>query len=818
MRRTFLAVGVCTVASWVVAGCLSRPVTSTEPHTSNLYIEPIRNQVIDKLDLLFMIDNSQSMGDKQALLAKAVPQLVNRLVVPRCVNAAGEIRGRASQREACPSGFAPEFRAVDDIHVAVITSSLGAHGAMNPAPGCGGNAPQNDHAWLLPKVRQMPLASYADSGFLAWDPQQKLVPPGDPDPAHLGLQFGELVKAAGEQGCGYEASLESWYRFLIDPEPPTSISVGADGRSVAGPVDLELLAQRKAFLRPDSLVAIVMLTDENDCSIRDDQFGNLAANSGWRAWRGTSACDVDPNSKCCLPCVTTGGIPTGCTAPANDAACQKGDGPADPPNLRCLQNKRRFGYDFLYPTSRYIEGLTRVQVPRRSDQQMVENPLFAAAPGGARRDKGLVYLAGIVGVPWQDIADSKSLAGDGLRYLSAAELKDSGRWDVILGDPSKNRPPADPFMLESTKPRSGTNPVTGDPIVPETSLDPQASPINGHEQKDVDGSDLQYACTFRLPGDVACTDDVACDCHAATTGSEGDELARNSPLCQPPAGGAAASTQYFGKAYPGLRPLEVLQGIGDSAIVASICPKVLTEGQPGYGYGPAVDTIVDVLKIHLSGRCLPRPLAVQSGAGGRLPCAVVEAAASSGSCSCDATNRRPASKEEQQLVLQQLRERGQCGSAGARPPAPRPPSACASWRNPKALPSTSASIKRRARTRRATATSTPMGSPPTATPRSSPTATRPAGNSSGSSGLTRLRPGRRRSSPVLVRRSNSVAATRLRPRPGDWQPCWQPAGRSSPISGFECWHRGCCDGALCTGAFSHCSCGFAALTSRLAAL
>ena len=242
MRKAFLAVGVCTVASWVTVACMSRPVVSTEPHTSNLYVAPIQNEVIDKIDLLFMIDNSQSMGDKQALLAKAVPQLVNRLVVPRCVNEAGDVRMRASQTEACPAGFAPEFRAVEDIHIAVITSSLGAHGAQPVTRGsstykpvCGNGGSDDDRAQLLPKVRLTPpLASYADTGFLAWDPQQKLMPPGDKDPAHLGQQFGDMVQAAGEDGCGYEASLESWYRFLIDPEPPSSIGVGADGQ----PLDL----------------------------------------------------------------------------------------------------------------------------------------------------------------------------------------------------------------------------------------------------------------------------------------------------------------------------------------------------------------------------------------------------------------------------------------------------------------------------------------------------------------------------------------------------------------------------------------------------
>src|SRR6185295_9118538 len=104
----------------------------------------------------------------------------------------------------------------------------------------------------------------------------------------------DMIGAVGEHGCGYEASLESWYRFLIDPEPPANVTragdvtvrsskltVNADGSTGACVgCDEALLAQRKAFLRPDSLVAIVMLSDENDCSIRDDQVGWFVGANG----------------------------------------------------------------------------------------------------------------------------------------------------------------------------------------------------------------------------------------------------------------------------------------------------------------------------------------------------------------------------------------------------------------------------------------------------------------------------------------------------------------------------------------------------------
>lgn len=656
MRGALRLAGVCGALCALVSGCLSRPVVETEPHASNLFVSQIKNTVVDKLDLLFMIDNSRSMADKQALLAQAVPELVKRLVVPRCVSKAGDTQARASLNEACPAGMAPEFPAVRDIHVAVITSSLGAHGASSSS--CGSRAETDDHARLLPSVREG-LTSYNGTGFLAWDPDQRLKPAGERDAARLSEQFSQMVTKAGEVGCGYEASLEAWYRFLIDPEPPLAVAV-ENGQSVTQGIDQEVLAQRRAFLRPDSLVAIVMLTDENDCSIRDEGYGYMLANGSERVRliRARAVCDRDPNDKCCLPC--SAGERDGCPPLAADPACKLGDTlepAADPTNLRCLENKRRFGYDFLYDTSRYVDALTKTEVLQRSTRSMVRNPLYEAPLGVTVRDPSLVFLAGIVGVPWQDIADDASRVGGGLRYLTAAELAERGRWDVVVGDPSKNLPPGDPFMRESVTPRTGTNPVTGDAVMPPTSLDPNASPINGHEQNNVSGDDLQYACTFRLPETQTCDDD-SCDC-----ASGDDPVGRNRPLCQPPGGGPAGTAQYFGKAYPGLRTLEVLRGIGDSAIVASICPKVLEPGRPGYGYEPAVDAIISKFTDAFNARCLPRPLAATPESGGRLPCVVVEATPSAGACSCDAARRHAASPEASQLVRAQLKQLKNCGTS-----------------------------------------------------------------------------------------------------------------------------------------------------------
>ena len=73
----------------------------------------------------------------------------------------------------------------------------------------------------------------------------------------------------------------------------------------------------------------------------------------------------------------------------------------------CLKTNSRFGIDFLYPVERYVQAFTSATVTTASGQIM-PNPLFSDLDTSddvtATRDPGLVVFAGILGVPWQDIA------------------------------------------------------------------------------------------------------------------------------------------------------------------------------------------------------------------------------------------------------------------------------------------------------------------------------------------------------------------------------------------------------------------------------
>ena len=325
------------------------------------------------------------------------------------------------------------------------------------------------------------VATYKNSGFLSLDSSGQA---GIDDPALISSELGAMITAAGEQGCGYEATLESMYRFLVDPKPPKSVDLVAQMTTPVG-VNQALLDQRAAFLRPDSSVAVVILSDENDCSIRDDGVGWFVGSNS-RMPKATVQCEKDPGDPCCRSCAQNeSSPPSGCGALKQDANCSKvpagqayatWDAAHDSLNTRCFNQKGRFGFDLLYEVERYTNALTNYQIYDR-DGQLVANPLFAARDGKPRRSNSLISVSLIVGAPWQDLASEESLTSGDLSYLSASQLLSENRWPMLIGD-TAYAAPTDPLMRESIDPRSGKSPLTNAPLVAADSTNPRPDRTN----------------------------------------------------------------------------------------------------------------------------------------------------------------------------------------------------------------------------------------------------------------------------------------------------------------------------------------------------
>jgi hypothetical protein len=709
MRGSVLAM----VALALAVACGGKTVVTPLPGWTFPGPHGTTEQHIDKVDLLFAIDGSASMGDAQGLLAQAVPVLVNRLMAPNCVDATGIACTNAAQCSslgpgaqcelsagsgrcwvpssggACPAGTKQEFPPVHDLHIGIVSSSLGGGGSPDVCVTTANDpSHQDDEGHLLNRTKPAnaggPEGAISNAkpldgtggNFLAWLPMSnpsnagKTLPNvtayGDGQQAQLLTDFQSLVTGVQNHGCGLQAPLESWYRFLVQPDPYDSIVVGSGAVPPAKleGVDATLLKMRHDFLRPDSLVAIVQLTG------RDERWSDplWGGGYGWTARtqnfpgglgqgvgpRGTSECDapVDPNKVAntgpnnpdCTSCAFTGSKPVSgqpiasdpnCLSCAAGASCpQKGwyTPQQDGLNVRYTDDmKRRYGLDPQWSVQRYVDGLTLGRVPDRDNETHgpdygttvpnCTNPLFAQnLPDGSdtshdalcnlqpgSRTPDLVFYALIGGVPNELLYDP---SGNFKPNLGTAD------WTRILGKaPSTYQLDGiDPHMIESIGPRPGLQ-------TPGASYTLGTDPDHGREWNTLTspaGIDLQYACTYPLPVARDCTQPQnagACDCVAtATSAPDGP------PLCDP----ANRNMQIRGKAYPTIRELRVAEGLGKQAVVASLCARDTNPADaalPAYGYNPAMQGIVNRLRTTLGGECLAATLPVT--AAGTSSCVVL---------------------------------------------------------------------------------------------------------------------------------------------------------------------------------------------------
>lgn len=190
--------------------CTERQLAAVELHQSREQTE-IDVDVNRDVDILFVIDNSGSMSEEQNSLATNF----NRFI---------DVLKRAE-------GGLP------NVHLGVISTDLGA--GPNNIGGCDGNG---------------------DDGVLQNQARGDCSPPAGAWISDVALEDGTRAKnytgeladtfsciaRLGDKGCGFEQPLEAMRRALN----------GSNG-------------QNAGFLRPQALLAVVIISDEDDCSTED---------------------------------------------------------------------------------------------------------------------------------------------------------------------------------------------------------------------------------------------------------------------------------------------------------------------------------------------------------------------------------------------------------------------------------------------------------------------------------------------------------------------------------------------------------------------
>ncbi|MFW5740347.1 MAG: hypothetical protein ACOC1F_08270, partial [Myxococcota bacterium] len=120
---SFHGIVVLTAALTAAMGCnalVGIEELRVEPEGSGS-IRRLPRDRVDKVDLLFVLDDSTSMGPMQDTLAALIPDLVQHLINPPCVDPfTREELSRVGQGENCPNDMEREFPPLEDIQVGVI--------------------------------------------------------------------------------------------------------------------------------------------------------------------------------------------------------------------------------------------------------------------------------------------------------------------------------------------------------------------------------------------------------------------------------------------------------------------------------------------------------------------------------------------------------------------------------------------------------------------------------------------------------------------------------------------------------------------------
>jgi hypothetical protein len=230
------------LASLLLSACHSTSVVGGLQEVASMRSIPNRD-----LDILFVVDDSVSTLDKQIRLAAAFPKMIDVL---------SQIDG-----------------GLPNLHIGVVTSDMGTSNAGGPpgpavgqvgAGGCAGNG--NDGA--LRKTAAMSDVFLSDIEG----------PNGTRIRNYTGElrdTFGELAKV-GANGCGFEQHLSAMKRALENP-------------------------LNNGFVRPNANLAIVVVADEDDCSLASSamlgpESPALGAIHSFRCFRFGVACDEDTNT------------------------------------------------------------------------------------------------------------------------------------------------------------------------------------------------------------------------------------------------------------------------------------------------------------------------------------------------------------------------------------------------------------------------------------------------------------------------------------------------------------------------------------------
>jgi hypothetical protein len=218
----------CAVGIGLLAGCPDRTISKVVPVQTGAVTKGI--PVEADIDILFVVDNSASTADKQANFATNFPKFITAL-------------------DAFPTGR-------PNIHLGVVSTSVGTGSDVNFGSSC----PKVGDDGALQNTPRVAGCTPPNGSFIsdikAAGGTRTCNYPGTCDTSAAGetslSSTLTCIAQLGTSGCGFEAQLQA-------------MKLALDG-SKSG---------NAGFIRQGAYLAVVFLTDEDDCSVKDPAIFSL---------------------------------------------------------------------------------------------------------------------------------------------------------------------------------------------------------------------------------------------------------------------------------------------------------------------------------------------------------------------------------------------------------------------------------------------------------------------------------------------------------------------------------------------------------------
>ena len=295
---------------------------------------------IENVDILLVLDNSTSLIVRGQQLQNELGKLVKAAVTGR-------------------SDGGSSFPRAASVHVAVTTPDLGVPGQDLP-PQFGCTAPGDDGIFLNPGEYGLSCETQS-TAYLSYDHASAAV---------MTAESLSCLPIVEDSGCGYEMPLEAALKSVW-PESRTELTFLGE-MSPRGHGE----GENRGFLRDDSLLVVIIVTDEDDCSSRvTDHLGDFFTSaSGGQTITAASGLPVAsgemvpatmaPEGMPPAGMAPAGMAPEGIEAPPLESPTPTSSLNPVPANLRCFAYQDELADDggpYLQPVQRYVDAFKQLR-------------------------------------------------------------------------------------------------------------------------------------------------------------------------------------------------------------------------------------------------------------------------------------------------------------------------------------------------------------------------------------------------------------------------------------------------------------------------